>query len=425
MNFLAITENLKKIQISHITIGIMFILTALTGLMPQNILSAGIVVCFFILFACDKTYQAYPFVIFYNYSYGHLFGISVTRILSVLILISVVLRMGSAPKIKLKYLLPVAIYSTYLIIVMIPVNVFSTLFIFVDVLCCLVLVSNLSEDRDALKSFFAIYTAVCLLSFMSGMISGNHMEYNQENQEISRFLATFEDPNYMGFFFTLAIFAAVSLKLYNKVIRIAIVVTLYIMILYTLSITAIVLNIIMWVIYLAVTKKIRISSICIIAIVAVLCVSLYNYGLKNPDTEVIGPLSSRISEKLEETSKGNYDDATTNRTALAEQHFKYYLASSPLTKILGGIPVNTRYIHPDLRAGAHNEYIDMLLNIGIVGTVIMLGYFLNNLIKYINEYKKSKEDKYLFLSISKILWLCYAMTLTMFLDFRFMLLFLI
>ena len=90
------------------------------------------------------------------------------------------------------------------------------------------------------------------------MVSGNTIggEY-----EYTRFNATFEDPNYMGFFFTIAIFALVTLRLFDKKVRYVLIVVLYAMLITSLSVTAIVVNIAVWLFYLVIMKKLKIKNL--------------------------------------------------------------------------------------------------------------------------------------------------------------------
>ena len=228
----------------------------------------------------------------------------------------------------------------------------------------------------------------------------------------------------MGFFFTLAIFALVCLKLFNRRIRIFLVVVLYAMILTTLSMTAIIVNMMLWVIYLVIMKKFRWWSILVVAFVVILSLGLYEYGLSNPSAPVIGDLSSRINEKLASLEAGDVGDVTTGRSSLAKAHFEYYINSSPLNILFGGIPSNPRYIAPELRAAAHNDYIDMLLNVGFIGTAVLLLYFFRNIWTYYKKYSSTQATTDSFLVMAKCAWACYALALTVFLDFRFMVIFL-
>ena len=414
----------KKLELPSVIITAMLLLTALTGLFNQTILSLGIVICMVVLLFCDKLYLFFPFVLFYNSFYGLIFGVSLFRIYTLIILAMAVLKITKGTKIKTKYFCPLLVYIIYLVVVMIPVqNVLFAVYITLDIITVIAVVSELvAGEEKVIKSFFKIYAVVCLLSFLSGTVLGNSIgdEYNY-----SRFMATFEDPNYMGFFFTVAIFALVTLKLFDKRIRLAMVVALYAMILTTLSVTAIIVNIALWMIYLVAMKKIKWWSAFVIVLVIMLAISLFNYGLNNPDTPVLGDLSARLDEKLSSFESGDMGEVTTGRSDLASEHFEYYMELPLFNMLFGGIPVNTRYVYHDFKYVAHNEYIDMLLNVGLIGAVIMFGYFISNVVSYAKKYKEGKEDKYLFLIMAKTVWMCYAMTLTVFLDFRFMFLFLL
>ncbi len=412
----------KKLSLPFVTIAVMLGISALTGIVPQLILTLGIVACLGLLVLYDKLYLAFPFVIFYNSFYGMALGVSVLRIYTLLVLGNMIIRLTSKSSLKARYLPPLFVYTVYLIAVMMPFGISSAAYILLDILCCFIVVYELIRRTEALKEFFSVYTLVCLVSFLSGMVAGNYIgdEYNY-----SRFMATFEDPNYMGFFFTIAIFALVTLKLFDKRIRYILIVALYAMILTSLSLTAIVVNIVLWLFYLIIMKKLKAWSVFIIALVVLLAFTLYDYGLANPDTPFIGDLSARIEDTLSSVSSGNFGDATTGRFDLSREHLDYYLSASPMTVLFGGIPVNPRQLHPDFTAAAHNEYIDMLLNVGLLGTVIMLGYFIATTYSHLKKYKKTNDERYLFLVVGKTVWACYAMTLTMFLDYRFMLMFLI
>lgn len=414
----------KTFKTSNIIVVFMFVLTALTGLVNQTILSAGVIVCCVALFLCNKLIYALPFVLFYNSFYGLVLGVSVFRAFSLLVICNAVIHSGFFTKIKLGQIIVFVLYLVYLIVAMIPaVGVASGLFPILDVMAVMILVSELTKNAEALlKPTFKIYVGVCLISFFSGIVARNSIgdEYNY-----SRFMATFEDPNYMGFFFTIAIFALVVLKLFGKRTRILLILTLYAMIFTTLSITAIVVNLAIWLVYLITTGRARIWFIPAIAVILLLVWSIYSYGLNNPGTPVLGELSARISEKLASLYTGDLGGATTGRLDLTIEHLRYYINLPILNVLFGGIPVNSKYIHPELHNAAHNEYVDMLLNVGIVGTVIMLGYFFSRLRSHIASYRGTKKSEELFFIIGKTIWIFYALSLTMFIDYRFMIMFLI
>jgi O-antigen ligase len=301
---------------------------------------------------------------------------------------------------------------------------------FIDIICCVLLVSGeIKNDDNKLKVFFTVYAFVALAAYLTGTICGNELEQIErpgfEIVEYSRFMATFEDPNYMGFFYTVAVFAVFTLKLFKPLYRILIIIALNIMMLTSLSITAIIVNAVLWLVYLVVSKKMTLKALIVIVVVVFLMIAAYNYGLGAGKDSFLGNLAYRIQEKIQELKRNNIGAATTGRSDLAAYHFEIY-KSQPIFKMLfGGLSSNTYYIDPILGNAAHNEYVDLLLNIGLIGSLIMLGFFAYNLFVYYKEYLKGKNEKYLFLIMGKLIWVLYAFTLTMFLDYRFMFFFLI
>lgn len=413
----------KKLNISWIVVTIMFMIAACTGVVNLVVLTIGVIICFGILMLYDKLYLAFPFVLFYNAMYGTAIGLSVMRIFTFFVLCNIFLHPKKKYKIRQKTAIILMIFALYIAVVMTPnIGIFSSLFIFMDILCCFVIVSDIKEKPNALKDFFKVYTLICLISYFSGILAGNYLE---KEYTFSRFNGTFEDPNYMGFFFTIGVWALICLKLFDKWTRYSLVVILYVMMLSTISITAILVNIVVWMFYLVIMKKLKLKSVGVTLIIVFMVVSLYNYGLRNPDAKVIGAFSQKIENSFNSFLLGDIGDATTGRTVLAAEHMAYFGSSTIFNIMFGGIPSNSRFIHPDLRVAAHNEYVDMLLNVGIVGTIAMLGYFISTLVKYWKKHKENQEDEYLFYIMGKNVWLLYAMTLTIFLDYRFLFMFLI
>lgn len=416
-----------KIKMHIVIVAILFAVTLMTGVLSKTLVCAGVAACLVMLFFCDRLYLAFPFVIFYNSFYGLGLGVSILRIFSMLVILNFILRLKRNSRLRATRAAPLFVYVLFILFVFVPKGGISlAASVGLDIIACFIVVSNLSQTKR-LKNFFRVYIFVCLASFVSGWLVGN-----QVGNEFTyyRFMATFEDPNYMGFFFTVAIFSLLVLKLFDKRIRYLLVAVLYAMMVTSLSMTAILVNLILWIVYcvlLARGKKIHWNFKIFLAFVGavLLLIALIVFGAKNPEIPVLGDVSYRINNVIKDVLAGDFSSATTGRSTLAKEHLLYFFSLPFLRFLFGGISVNARYIHPSLSLAAHNEYVDLLLNVGIVGTCVMLGNFLLTLGQHWKKYQKTKEDEHLFLLIGKIVWMFYAMTLTMFLDYRFMLFFLI
>ena len=170
-----------------------------------------------------------------------------------------------------------------------------------------------------------------------------------------------------------------------------------------------------------VTNKINLKTILCIILILALLFGLYLYGSSNPDTPIIGMLSTRINEKLEVSSE-NLSDLTSGRSDVASVHMSYYM-NQPIWRMFVGMnAASTLETNLDgFKYVGHNEYIDWLLNIGLVGAIVMLYFLLKRTYDAYKTYKTAKDSTDLFLLISKIIWISYAFTLTVYGDLRFML----
>lgn len=415
---------INNISMTRCALALMFILTALTGVVNQLILSIGIILCLLILFCLGKLSLGFPFMIFYGTLYGWVFGLSVLTIYVLLSVVYTVISITGDTRLNRRLLVPVIVYLLFDFFVFIPQKGFMfAITIALEVMCLLIVANELTTKKGAITDFFKIYVFVCLISFFTGMLFGNTIggEYDYE-----RFNATFEDPNYMGFFFTIAIFAVITLRLFkNPIVRYAIVVVLYLMIMTSLSITAIVVNLCVWLIYTIFISKRKAASLIVILSLGIIFFSVISYGMATQNDSFIGNLGARISDKLDSLAIGDTNAVTTGRSGLLEKNMSYYLSSPILTILFGGTSVNCRYIVPEIGSASHNEYADFLLNIGLVGAAIMIAFFLTGFREHLREYKRTESNEALCLCMGKLVWMFYAFTLTMFLDYRFMLIFLI
>lgn len=404
---------------SNLIVMAMVICSALTGIVSQSILSIFIVLLCFVLLVLDKLYLAYPFILFYNEYYGLVFGLSVQRIFSMIVLVLFAAKIIREHTIRVskRIFIPLLVYVLYSMIVITQYSMSDAIFTVVDVITCLVLISfYLYKNTENLKSFFRVYVAVCLVAILTGILSSNF--YLQGTME--RFRATFEDPNYMGFFYTVPIFAMVSLRLFKPVIRWILVVVFYGAIMASVSMTAVVVNIVLWLIYLFLIKKISWKTILISLIVIFVVQFLYGYGIENPNVPILGTVCERIDEKLGNLIQGDMSAITTGRTDMTEEHLQYFWSLPIINLLFGGVPVNTSYIAPMFRSVAHNEYIDMLLNVGMVGTFILLGYLITKVFKNYKKYRQTGEAYHLCLLMLNGIWIFYGLSLTMFIDEKFM-----
>lgn len=425
-----LTERKKRVTSREYVLGAMMLLSAgLTGILPTSILSVVMIALSVIAALTGVVYFMYPIMLFYGNILGLFAGISVYRWFTLLFLGITIIRHKNFP-IQIKQLAVLFLFAIYCLVVVGLEDLRRALFAILDMMSILVLINCYLKDKEILRKFFTIYVACAFVAYFTGMHLGGmqgNLEIGGEYIEISRNMATFEDPNYMGYFYTGAIFALVALKLFHPAIRLIMIVGLYAMLMTSLSVTAVVVNILLWGVYLVVAAKLKPKAILLTGFVVILALGIYQYGIENPTDPVVGALSLRIQEKLQQTAMGNFDDATTHRTGLASAHIEYFLAQ-PLYKMLIGMNASStlKIDMQNLKGAAHNEYVDWLLNVGIIGTIIMLGYLLSALWRPLKSYLRNREDRgALCIVLIKLVFAFYAFSLTLYGDHRFMLFMLI
>ncbi len=417
----------RSITLSTICIAVILLCALLTGYLPQVLLSFVVLAMCVVLMASGDIYLAFPVMLFYNVHFGIVMGMAVYRYFSFLLLAGTFFKFKNL-KLKTIQVTPFILFLFYCLIVITPYNIQTAIFAVVDLLCILILINHYLDDSDNLKKFFVVYAFTALVAYVTGQkvprVASTDIMMGKKVVELVRNCATFEDPNYAGCFYTVAIFALVSLKLFKPMVRMVIIVALYAIMLSTMSVTAILANVILWFLYLLITKKMNAKSAIVIVLVVAVLLGLYNYGIENPKDPVLGMFSYRISEKITALDEGNYNDVTTNRTNLSEYHMEYFKGQS-LFKMLVGFNAAS-LLKTDLdgfHAAAHNEYVDLLLNVGIIGAIIWIVVILRQIISAFSKYVSTKNEQFVFTIMVKCIWLIYAATLTMFGDYRFSFLF--
>ena len=421
----AFKENNKKLPFYSSRLLLIILLCALaTGILPQKILSCIILGACFLLFGTKQIYLAFPVMLFYYAPLGQLAGMSVYRYFSIIFLLIAFCEAKNL-KIQKKHILPFFIFVVYCVIVVSPDGIRRAVFAIVDVFCVLVLINHYLKKQGNLRRFFAVYAITAICSFITGLVTGGYQDGYQildgQLVELIRYIATFEDPNYMGFFFTIAVFSLLSLKVFHSKLRIAFILILYAMMFSTLSITMIVVNVILWPIYLFFAKKLNLKTFLVILVILAILASLYFFGISTPEFPVLGNLSLRIQDKLESLFQNDFESVTTGRTGLTLQHWEYFKSQSVFKMLVGMNAASTiKTSLGEIKLAAHNEYVDLLLNIGILGTLLYFVFFFSRTVQCLHLYKKEGDSAAFCIFMAKCVWLMYGLALTMFGDYRFM-----
>ena len=323
-----------------------------------------------------------------------------------------------------------------------PISVFSLAFICVNFIYCIAVMLPLNyikattgllgvlfafsfsasvKNTDVRKVLFSHYGFSAVLAmFLALIFRSQEMDYMEINGYVStyfRFLSTFSDPNYAGFFYTVGMWAVIVLKPYKiKFLNVIVAFLLAVAILLTVSITAIVILILTYFLYLLLEKKENLLKTLTVSLIVIATAFALIYYATLKGVPYISDLSTRFLIKSDAFLVGDIGSATTNRTNLFERAWDYFSQSNLFSQLFGG--TCSTAIVTDGRVIIHNEYLTLLINIGIVGTIIYLSYCIKMFFSAVK-----KHD--VFDILKKSIVATYAITLTFFMDFRFIFIFLI
>ena len=171
----------------------------------------------------------------------------------------------------------------------------------------------------------------------------------------------------------------------NTKLKIALCVFLTVAVLSTISLTAVILLMVVYITYLLMKMK-NIKKVLII--LSVLCIFFGAvYVLWEPISNIpyLKPVISRINFSLIRARAGDFDNATSGRSELADNYMMSYSDLPLMSKLFGAHSIkseNAQY--------SHNSYIDMLNCLGIIGCVILLILQLRRFMEYMKCYERNE-----------------------------------
>lgn len=409
----------KEVGISKYLIAIIYIVPILTykeGFM-QMVAATIVFAAMGLLFFTDEFYSVLPILLFFYNLLVLPGGIVLFRVYSILMFVKL---LKQKIHIDLKILFPFAVITLYSVFTIVPLNIRLAVFIIFDIVFLILYIKAYLYNKNHFDRFFRLYVIAALSATVFGVLRmtgqiNTAIYVDGSWVYINRFIATYNDPNYLGFFFNIAIFAAISLKPFqNRVIQLGIIGVLYLALIATLSTTAILCNAFGIFIYLITAKKINLKSASIVAFSIIILVASYQIALYR-EIPVLTDAAVKVKSRINELDESNMSSFTTQRTDIWERHMESYFEQSVFMMLFGGNAVNS-YICDETKykTASHQEFIDMLLNFGIVGTLIMLAYYFLSVLEAFRRLTTNGSNQDVMRIMVKYVWFFYALGLTMF-----------
>lgn len=404
-----------------------FYLTAAVYVVTSNNLIGCMMLFFWLMQVIKhKGYQTIPVLMVLNDNLTMpIIGGGLVKYLILLMLVMYFIELKKVC-IEISHMIQLVVIIIFLILVLFPLKGIAV-FLHIPVITYFCIMwRQLERDRIKIMRFCQCFIWAMILSMAVGLIQGRiHTEQamiGAGSMTLSRFFATFVDPNYAGMFFNAAILMCQLQRPFRKPVLLALVAVLYVGLLMTASMTAIICNIAGIVIFMGVKYGIRWKTVlwCVGGVLVLL--GIYLYGLQS-EIQVLNSICTRIQLKLDALFMQNdLQSFTSGRTGLLELH-KEYLRQAPVsTWFFGGVPATALYVSPLLgRAVAHFEYLDIILNVGIVGALLYYGAVVYRMIRKYKQFRSDHCDIKLLLLLLQTNFLLSGLAINLFLEPQFFL----
>jgi O-antigen ligase len=324
------------------------------------------------------------------------------------------------PRFRIVYAVPLVVFLLYSILCFTPISfrlMLSTVF---DILFMFFFLTHEFKEGK-LTAFFRFFAYTAMIAIVFGILrltafQKGYVYYNDEWVIFNRFIASFKDANYLGLYYNISIFSVLILDIFQGNIKKLVLMVLYGALFASVSLTGFLCNIIFFSIYYLFVKKGKVKNFFIMLGIF-LCAAILFFVSLNINIPIITPLSQRLSAKWSEFVSEDYSSLTSWRTDIWKEHFEYFLNQNIFNILFGGNVVTNiqrvwlgNIVHKGV---SHQEYLDLLLNVGILGFLIILFTILYLLKKDFNMLKTVPRQA-TFKIFLKLIWLFYAFALTMF-----------
>lgn len=296
----------------------------------------------------------------------------------------------------------------------------------------------LNSDTQLFRRFLVVFVCAALVAGVYGFFADNIFNYDLgmdantgKMVTIQRYMGTYNDPNYFGFYLNLAVFATMLSPAFKKLyIKIPLLLVLYYLIVASGSLTALICNVLAWCVFIVLRYKQKAAVILVVT--AIVGAGGYLSMTTLPvvrDLSVVQSLQQRMESQFSDMfgadEKVDADALTSGRSRSWRYYLKYFGSQELTAKLFGGNIVMSSSIDPKFieenNAAPHQVYIQFLLNFGILGTIVMMLCFLIKGALYLARYIKDQEDIVIMFLMSTFMWLFYGSTLDYFPNLSFML----
>lgn len=357
----------------------------------------------------DTFYLFFPLIMFFETQLILPFGLgSIMRVFYILIIAKTLIEIGDL-RVRLGLVclsIPLLVLEAFKIS-----DGIYNLAIAINTVVIIVLNSKTINNQRLLGKILLAIGYIALFTGFFGLLNGHYLDgvaqIGTEYYPYKRLYGTIADPNYSCMVFSLGIFAVLSsdagVSLLKKILLVG---GLYACLFMTASTQGVTGNLIMLIGYYAVLKKgyrhgllgRGLAILLIVTIGLVLWVSNIEI-VKGYKYRIQSIISQSENLSLDEEDRIEFcSDIDSGRGALNRLYLDKFSELPVQNKAFGGELVlsnpekKERYVAEFLNV-SHNTYIDMLFEVGIVGTgIIVIGFLVSGLCYFLNYRKTGNSN---------------------------------
>lgn len=306
-----------------------------------------------------------------------------------------------------------------------------------DLAVVLIVVCRVPEDKATFRKFFLVLGLAGLCSGAYGYLTHNFGSVSLGragvySSQLERFMLTFIDPNYAGFFVNIAFFSILCIRRPLKWwMRLPVLGALLYFLLLTSSVTNFACFGLCTCAYVVLRwpKK---SPLLLLGLLAALAAAVYAIVYVDfiGNISALSGIKTRLEDLLRNFTSGDVDSMSSGRSELWAHYFNYFQGQDLLHKLIGGNVLTPNWLGDEMTKAvgmvSHLAYLQALLQYGILGALIIFGtqaaWTVYHGLKFLMYQQRDDDaDVWRAYILCKIAMLLFATSVDIFPDWRFML----
>lgn len=270
-----------------------------------------------------------------------------------------------------------------------------------SLLCILLSIKQRNYLNSEIQNVFII---TCINAAIYGVlyknIVGNFEVTSEVIQYNVRYSGSSGDPNYMAFYYCIALCYLLYSKRVKPIQIILGTIALFVATALTGSLTALVVILFIIMIRIFASKDLKLHFRILVTAVVVILLSTFIFYLFTDTFEIpiLETYKNRILERLGFLGQENsLSNITSGRADLQEMYLNYFFQQSILRIMFGGYQINSQGIDSAKALGlgsvaSHSTYVDILMTCGLIGFTIFIGSMIFNLIRYWKNWRIGDDE---------------------------------